>query len=67
MLATNRLNVNKKEIGMIVALGRYTVLALEEEIEKAEKGGCGDLEYLSGLYAKKDEAKEKVKYFRDLL
>lgn len=67
MLATLRPNVNRKEAAMILALVQYTILALEEQIEKTEHESNSDMEYMSGLYAKVDEAKKRARYFRDLL
>lgn len=51
---------------MVLALIRYTILALEEQIDREERG-TGDMEYLSGLYGKLDEAKERARFFKALL
>lgn len=67
MLTIGRPNVNRKEAAMILALIQYTIIALKEQIEKTEHESNSDMEYMSGLYAKLDEAKEKARYFRDLL
>lgn len=66
MLSTHRPYVNKREAAMVLALIKYTILALEEQIDREERG-TGDMEYLSGLYGKMDEAKERARFFKALL